>query len=213
MKARLVRIWGWAVEHPVLFVFLIALVARVVLAVGVYVAHDGALFADDAYFQRLARDMADGNTSHWAGYDRPIFYPTSTFLWPLTLLARLVSPVLPGQLMVVLVGAGAAAVTTVVGLRAVRVRWAIAAGLVMALLPSMVLWSSLTLKDAFVWCVLAGLGVVACELEGPPCSLRAGRGERRRTARPHGSSPRPDVRDSGVGVRGGSRPRRGTALA
>ncbi len=75
-----------------LFVFLVALAARVVLAVGVYVAHDGALFADDAYFQRLARDMADGDTSHWAGYDRAIFYATSTFLWPLTLLARLVSP-------------------------------------------------------------------------------------------------------------------------
>src|SRR4029077_795486 len=96
------------------------------------------------------------------------------------------SPVLPGQLMVAVAGAGAAALTTVVGfggrggggggaggvrvgpLAPVRVRWAIAAGLVMALLPSMVLWSSLTLKDAFVWCVLAGLGVVACELEGPP---------------------------------------------
>ena len=112
--------------------------------------------------------MADGDTSHWAGYDRAIFYATSTFLWPLTLLARLVSPVLPGQLMVATVGAGAAALTTAVGLRALRLQWAIAAGLVMALLPSLVLWSSLTLKDAFVWCVLAGLGVVACELDGPP---------------------------------------------
>ncbi len=168
MKAWLVRVWGWAVEHPVLFVFLVALTARVLLALGVYLADDGALFADDAYFQRLARDMADGNRSHWADYDRSIFYATSTFLWPLTVLARLVSPVLPGQLMVAVAGAGAAALTTVVGLRALRVRWAIAAGLVMALLPSMVLWSSLTLKDAFVWCVLAALGVVACELDGPP---------------------------------------------
>ena len=41
----------------------------------------------------------------------------------------------------------------------------------MALLPSMVLWSSLTLKDAFVWCVLAALGLVVCELDGPPARV------------------------------------------
>jgi hypothetical protein len=168
VKAWLVRVWGWAAAHPVLFVFLVALTARVALALGVFLAHDGALFSDDLLFQRLAREMADGNTAHWSDSDRSIFYATSTFLWPLTLAARLGSPVLAGQLMVAVVGAGAAALTTVVGLRAVRVAWAIAAGLVMALLPSMVLWSSLTLKDAFVWCVLAGIGVVACELDGPP---------------------------------------------
>ena len=171
MKATVARLWRWAVDHPVLFVFLVALAARAVVALGVFVFHDGALFADDEYFQRLATQMATDHTSGWAGYDRAIFYATSTFLWPLTALAWIGSPALPGQLMVAAAGAGAAAFTTVVGLHFLRAAWAIAAGLVMALLPSMVLWSSVTLKDAFVWCVLAALGVVACELEGAPARL------------------------------------------
>ena len=173
MKATATRLWGWAVEHPIVFVFVVALAARVVLAIGVFAFHDGALFADDAYFQRLARDMADGNTAHWADYDRSIFYATSTFLWPLTLLAKVVSPVLPGQLMVAVVGAAAATLVAAIALHFLRPAWAVFAGLVMGLLPSMVLWSSLTLKDAFVWCALAALGLVACELEGPPARFVA----------------------------------------
>ena len=168
MKATVTRLWGWAVTHPILFVFLIALVARVVFALGVFVFHHGALFIDDAYFQRLAREMAIGRTQHWAPFDRPVYYATSTFLYPLTVLAWLISPVLPGQLMVATAGAGAAALVTAIARHFLRATWAIAAGLVMALLPSMVLWSSLTLKDGFVWCALAALGVVACELDGPP---------------------------------------------
>ena len=168
MKAALVRLWGWTVAHPLLSVFVVALAARVVLALGVFAFHDGALFADDAYFQRLARDMANGSTGHWADYDRAVFYATSTFLWPLTVLAKVLSPVLPGQLMVATVGASAAALTAAIALHVLRAAWAVFAGLVMALLPSLVLWSSLTLKDAFVWCVLAGIGLVACELEGAP---------------------------------------------
>ena len=42
----------------------------------------------------------------------------------------------------------------------------------------MVLWSSLTLKDAFVWCVLAGLGLVRVRARGP---ARAGRDGRRQS--------------------------------
>ena len=171
MKVSLIRLWAWAVEHPVLFVFAVALAARFVLAVGVSVFHDGALFPDDAYFQRLAREMANGHSAQWASYDHAVFRQTATFLLPLTALARLGSAVLPGQLMVATAGAGAAALTTAIGLRVLRPRWAIAAGAVMALLPSMVLWSSLTLKDAFVWCVLAGLGLVVCELDGPPARV------------------------------------------
>jgi hypothetical protein len=39
-------------------------------------------------------------------------------------------------------------------------RWALVAGLVVALLPSQILWSSLILKDAAVWAALSGLAVV-----------------------------------------------------
>ncbi|HMK12821.1 MAG TPA: hypothetical protein VK461_14615 [Acidimicrobiales bacterium] len=123
MKAAATRLCSWAIARPLLSVFVVALVARVVVALGVFVFHHGALFADDVYFQRLARDMADGSTARWADYDRAIFYATSTFLWPLTLLAKLGSPVLPGQLLVAVVGAAAAVLTTAVALRGLRAAW------------------------------------------------------------------------------------------
>jgi len=157
----------------VLSVFVAALVVRVVVALVVFAFHDGSLFPDDLYFQRLARQMANGQSERFTSYDHAIFGHTATFLFPLTALAWLGSAALPGQLMVAIAGAGAAALTTAVGVHVLRPRWAIAAGAVMALLPSMVLWSSLTLKDAFVWCVLAALGLAVCELDGPPARIVA----------------------------------------
>jgi hypothetical protein len=167
VKARLVRLWEWALEHPVLAVFIVALAVRAVVAVGINVLHDGTLFADDRFFFFLADDRARGDTSGWAPYEHDLFDRTATFLWPLTwVFMATSSTLLAGQLLVAAAGAGAAALTTAVGLRALRPAWAIAAGLVVAVLPSMVLWSSLTLKDAFVWCTVAAIGLAVCELTG-----------------------------------------------
>ena len=91
------------------------------LALGVYVFHDGALFPDDAYFQRLAREMANGHT---AQLDRRTTTRSSgrprRSSCPLTAVAWLGSAVLPGQLMVAVAGAGAAALTTAIGLHVLR---------------------------------------------------------------------------------------------
>jgi hypothetical protein len=160
-------LWGWALAHPILAVFLLALVVRVVVAIGIFVVHDGTMFPDDRFFFSLADERVTGASAEWTSYEHALFDNTATFLWPLTAVFWVTgSSVLAGQLLVAVAGAGAAALTTAVGVRALRVPWAIAAGTVMATLPSVVLWSSLTLKDAFVWCVVAGIGLAVCELEG-----------------------------------------------
>ena len=169
MKTSLLRCWAWAVEHPVLAVFIVALAVRVVVAVGIFLVHDGTMFPDDRFFFTLAHEKTTGASSGWDPYERTLFDKTATFLWPLTAVFAVTgSSVLAGQLLVAIAGAGTAALTTAVALSALRVRWALAAGAVMALLPSVVLWSSLTLKDAFVWCAVAAVGLGVCELRGSP---------------------------------------------
>ena len=128
--ARLRRLWGWALEHPILAVFVVALAVRVVVAVGINVVHDGTLFADDRFFFDLARrqgercDRRSGTRTsatsstgprRSSGRSRRCSWLTGS-----TLLA--------GQLLVAVAGAGAAALTTAVGVRALRPPWAIAAG-------------------------------------------------------------------------------------
>jgi 4-amino-4-deoxy-L-arabinose transferase-like glycosyltransferase len=58
-------------------------------------------------------------------------------------------------------GAATAALTARLALEVLDRRFALIAGLLVALLPSQVLWSSLILKDAPVWACLSALAVVA----------------------------------------------------
>ena len=157
-----------------LAVFLLALAVRVVVAIGIFVVHDGTMFPDDRFFFSLAHEKATGASARWAvrTSTRSSTRPRRS-CWPLTAVFGVTgSSVLAGQLLVAVAGAGAAALTTAVGVRALRVRWAIAAGAVMALLPSVVLWSSLTLKDAFVWCAVAASASGSASSEAPRSDSR-----------------------------------------
>jgi hypothetical protein len=68
---------------------------------------------------------------------------------------------LSGQLYVALLGSATAALTAKLALEVLDRRFALVAGLLVALLPSQVLWSSIIMKDAAVWACLSGLAVVA----------------------------------------------------
>ena len=151
-----------AVErHPVAAVFAVALVARTLVALVVYWRFGGSLLLDDATYSEMAATKAAGEAGAWAPYVDWLYLRTGVLLVPITGLYALFGPVkLLGQLYVALLGAATAAVTTRLALEAVARRWALAAGLVVALLPSQVLWSSLILKDAGVWLVLSALALV-----------------------------------------------------
>lgn len=155
------RVADASLRHPVATVFVVALSTRVVVAVAVFVVFGGALFYDDATYSSLAAAKAAGEGASWSREWRDLYRATAAFLVPLTGVYSFLGPVvLAGQLMVASVGALTAALTTRLALEVVPRTWAVAAGLVVAWLPSQVLWSSLTLKDAFVWAALVALALV-----------------------------------------------------
>ncbi len=148
-------------DHPVAAVFLLALTTRVVAALVITVFFDGAVAMDDLTYSQMAMQAADGQTAGWDPYTHFLYSATATFLVPLTLVFKLFgSHTLAGQLFVGLLGAGAAAATTKVALEFLERRWAVACGLVVALLPSQIVWSSAILKDAAVWLLMAAIAVL-----------------------------------------------------
>lgn len=139
----------------------VAAVVRIAAALVIQERWDGFIFLDESTYSQLAAEMATGRTEAWDSYLHGLYWETSTLLVPLTALYRLLGVhVLAGQLLVVAVGVATAGLVVALGRRFLDTWAAVFAGLVIALLPSQVLWSSLTLKDAFVWAVLSGLALL-----------------------------------------------------
>jgi hypothetical protein len=149
------------IRRPVLAAFLTALAVRVVVAVAITIGWGGSLFLDDRAYSRLADAAADGRLHQLGAYPQLLYERTGTLLVPITALYELLGVVkLSGQLYVALLGAATAALVTRLALEVVDRRFALLAGLIVALLPSQILWSSLILKDAAVWATVSGLAVV-----------------------------------------------------
>jgi 4-amino-4-deoxy-L-arabinose transferase-like glycosyltransferase len=151
-----------AVERrPVLAAFAVAIVVRSVVAVVITIGWGGSLFLDDTTYSRIAQAAADGRLSSLGPYPEWLYERTGTLLVPITGLYEVLGPVeLAGQLYVALLGAVTAALTTRLALEVVDRRFALLAGLLVALLPSQVLWSSIIMKDAAVWACLSALAIV-----------------------------------------------------
>jgi hypothetical protein len=164
MVPRVNRIYGLlpAMERrPVLAAFATALVARVVVAVVITIGWGGTLFVDDAAYSRLAAAAADGRLDQLGAYPQLLYERTGTLTVPLTALYDVFGVFkLSGQLYVAVLGAATAALVARLALEVVDRRFALVAGLTVALLPSQILWSSLILKDAAVWATVSGLAVV-----------------------------------------------------
>lgn len=151
-----------AVDHPVIVVFAVAVIARICLALLVNSLFGGALISDDSHnYSVMAEAHATGATHTWDAFTHRLFRDTATLLLPISLLYKIMGPVLiAGQLYVALLGAAAAALTARLAHEILSPRWALTAGLAVALLPSQVYWSSQILKDPPVWAISAGLALV-----------------------------------------------------
>jgi len=148
-------------RHPFLAVTVLAVFVRVLVAIVSKVLFAGHVFGDERYYEAMATDIALNSRSAWRAFDEAFYDATGGFLWPLALVYRVFGAgSIAGQLLVVGFGVATVVLTMVVSRRVVAPRWVVLAGLLAALLPSTVLWSSLTLKDAQVW-TLVGLATLA----------------------------------------------------
>jgi hypothetical protein len=146
--------------RPALTIFLLAFAVRAIAAMTIAVLHHSVLFHDDALYASMTREAALGRTAEWDQFTRRIYGDTIAFTGPVTLAKALTGGLaLTGQLLAAAAGAATAAATTWLSARVVQLRWALAAGAYVALLPSQVLWSSLTLKDPFAWAAGAAFAV------------------------------------------------------
>ena len=158
-------------QHPVWGVFLLAVAIRFGVAIAIALVHPQNIAPDGIQYSTLAAAKASGHTGGWGPYEHFLYHATLTLLLPLTWLYRLFGVhQIVGQLYVALLGAGTAAVVTRLAMEALPMRWSLAAGLIVALLPTQIVWSSLILKDAAVWLLLASLALtvaVAGRSRGP----------------------------------------------
>lgn len=175
---RRARIVERALQRPVLTVFVLALASRVVVALLLSVKFGGMLFLDDVRYVEIAGDVAAGDTGRWDEYTQFVFDRTATFLLPMAgLFVVFGTHAIVGQLLVAVFGAVTAALVTRLGLEVLPRGTALLAGLVVALYPSQVFFSSLTLKDAFVWSALSAtalLAALAGRLHGRPLAAVGG---------------------------------------
>lgn len=147
-------------RHPVFYVFLLALLARVVVAVVFTGFFSGTHVLDDGTYSNMASDIANDRTQSWDAYTHGLYERTAAFVGPLAVTYEVFGEnALAGQIMVAILGAGVAAIVTRLALEILTPAWAVVSGIFIALLPSQVLWSSLILKDAAVWLTLCGIGL------------------------------------------------------
>jgi hypothetical protein len=155
---------GWAPYNPartVLVVCLVTAAARILLVILSNSGFGENFALDDETYLRLANAQASGDLSGWGAYELQLWQSTLTYMWPLKVLLELFgSSAWLSQLYTATWGVGTVALATIVATRFLNGWTAMAVGVTLALLPSQVLWSSLVLKDAAVWTLLALLGLL-----------------------------------------------------
>lgn len=158
MSELAARIRERAERRPVLFVFVVALVVRTVAAIALTITVGmEEKFPDTVGYDALASVWASGtDLSHDFYFNR-----LGGYVLPLGVLYRLFGDHLfLGQMLAAVMGAVAAGLVSRLILEVSAARWALFGGLIVALFPSQVLWSSVALKDSTVWAITAGMALV-----------------------------------------------------
>ncbi|MDX6377287.1 MAG: hypothetical protein QOE98_1590 [Gaiellaceae bacterium] len=142
-------------------VLIVAFAARFGLVASWAILSDRFLIPDEGQYVALATAVSAGTSpDEWyPGYGQSLYDSTWVFSAPLSLLFDVFGPSrIMGALITVLVGTTAAGVTTAIGVRFLRPAFAVLAGLVVALSPSQILFSSVVLREAHVWLALTLVG-------------------------------------------------------
>jgi len=163
-RANAGRVWRMALQRPILSVVLAASTARLAAIVMMAVLVDGVAIPDEGQYLAVIGAAATGQLDgdFWPGYGESLYASIRTFTWPLTGLFWLLGPHrVVAQLFAALFGVLAAAGVAGLGLRWADRQVAVGAGLLVALLPSQVLFSSVALRESMVWAGLVGVLLVA----------------------------------------------------
>lgn len=145
---QLSRVLDTFAQRPLLVVFFAALVPRVTMALVIRFRFDGYLYLDDrSYLEEFERYAASGSTGKSVIWDSVPSYSR-----PISLLFRFVynDPV-AALFPTVLAGSVSAVLVAFAIGRTQSRRKALLAGLLVAWWPSQIFWSSLALRDAFIW--------------------------------------------------------------
>lgn len=149
-------------ERPVILVVAVAVVARLAVIAAVLAEGPEIVVPDEQAYIVLATHVADGGnpSALWNGYGASLWHSTFAYTAPLSALYWLFEPSrLLGMLLAAAFGAVTAGLTAWLVLLTGSKEAAAAAGLVVALLPSQLFWSSVVLRESMVWASLALLAV------------------------------------------------------
>ena len=143
-------------RRPLIAVAVVAFVPRALLAVFVNRADIWSLAPDSVQYLAVTEAAVDGRlATFWFGYGESLFQSTRTFTIQIFLLFEIFGPSrFAAQCVAVLYGVLAAVLTVVVARLLVRPGYALGAGLVVALLPSQVAFSSTAIRESLIWCLL-----------------------------------------------------------
>jgi hypothetical protein len=157
-------------RHPVAAVLIVAILARVLVTIASSIVNDGVLIPDELQYIDLANTVSQGfSPEDWyPGYGQTLYDSTAAFTVPLVWLFHIFGPSrLAGQFFSAVIGAAVAGLTVAIALRFLRPAFAVIGGVVVALMPSQVLFSSVVLREAHIWFALALMALGAVILMGP----------------------------------------------
>lgn len=141
-------------------VALVAFVARVVTAAILNTGDHWSMAPDAGQYLAVAEAASDGRLgSFWLGYGESLYRSTWTFSVQVKAIFEVFGPFRAlGQAISVFYGVATAVLATSISLFFVRRPFAVLAGLIVALTPSQVLWSSVALRESTVWALLVAGG-------------------------------------------------------
>src|SRR4051812_9595860 len=141
-----------------------AAAARIAFAFVSAIVNRHGLVPDEANYVQLARVVASGRSADsWSpGYGQALYRSVWPFIAPITFVFRMIGVSrIAAQLWAVLWGVVAAVATLRLARDLLPTSAALGAGLIVALLPSQVLFSSIVLRESMVWAALVGLALAA----------------------------------------------------
>ena len=144
-------------RHPALVIFTFALALRLCLVTVVASKYNGTLFGDDQLYFHLIQTFSNGQSGEWSSYYHELWRLSLSFLMPGAIVFEITGGV---KFLVLSVSAIVGSIIPALLFRLlskhIKVKFAFATSILLAIMPSQVLWSSLLLKDTYI-----ALGLIA----------------------------------------------------